>query len=164
LQTKRAVTGQFIASGQDDRLRSEPHPKSKWRVLLASLRRGWGYSSARQAAIELRNFPLRISAILRISEMGFGPTIPPSPSGQRQTNLYPPSTFVLACIAGIEELQRANPWMGHLELQTAAQAFQLGARWALDSQHLDNGKHNAVRSWSTSGCVADGNLGAGRDA
>jgi hypothetical protein len=148
MQNENAVTGsvndlESLVSVLDARSHSERPPKSKWRVRFFSVRHQWVYSSVRQVAIELCKCPLRIFAILRTPEMGFGPTIPPSQSGQRQPNLYPPSKFALACIEGIQELRHANPWMGNLELQMAAQAFQLGARWAQSTEGPDSEKRSA---------------------
>jgi hypothetical protein len=103
-------------------------PKSKLREVPASLRRQWAQSLARIMAEEFRNFPRRIVAILRTSQLGFGPELPLSPWDHSLEKSYPVSNFLLACNEGIQQPKTENPWSGRLEAQMAAQAFQPGAR------------------------------------
>jgi len=119
---------------------SSPHPKPKLQALSAALRHRWGCSLVRIVLLEFCNFPLRILAILKTSELGLGAKVPLNLWNHSSENLYPPNNFLLACSEDIQRLQTANPWSGPLEVQMAAQAFQLGARWGVSN---GSGKRNA---------------------
>ena len=118
----------------DDRSDSKVRPPiAKWQALFFFLRRWWGCSLLRIMLSECYRFPLRIAAILRTSELAYGPVIPLTLCDHSPARLYPPSSFLLACTSHIQQLQSEVRWVGYLEAQLLAQAFQQGARWAENS-------------------------------
>ena len=80
---------------------------------------------------EFRSFLRRMATILRTPDTQLGPKLPMTLWNHNPATLYPLSKFALGCSDYIRELRRELGWMGHLETQMAARAFQSGAQWAV---------------------------------
>lgn len=96
-------------------------------VVRFALRRFWHCSMFRLVGGELYRLPLRILAALRDQGLRTGPAIPNDPRQHGQMSLREESVFLFACSNDIKGLSREHPWMGPLDQQLAARAYQLGA-------------------------------------
>jgi hypothetical protein len=96
------------------------------RAVLFRIRYHWSGSTFRLVAGEFRRFPLRIAAILSDPLLRLGPAIPDDPRQHGQMSLAEESKYKFACNSDIVRLSRAHKWMGPLDTQIAAKAYQEG--------------------------------------
>lgn len=83
---------------------------------------------------ETCKFPLRIAAAIRSASLRWGYSIPLYPADQCKGNAALSHSFVSACSANIRQLREgSHRWMGALDSEVAAEAFQAGAAWAIDN-------------------------------
>lgn len=121
---------------------SNARPSSKIPRVLAALCQWWGYSRMRLVVWQLRQLPSRIQSILKSPDLRFGWTLPTCSSDRNLVRLGVPSSYQQNCMTGIQRLMTEHSWIGELEAQMAAQAFQYGAEWALSNS--GNGKGNVI--------------------
>jgi hypothetical protein len=82
---------------------------------------------------EFCNFPRRILALLRQPSLSMGPTLPVAPEGHNLESFCEVNSWLHACTENIQRLQNRHPYVGSLDFQILAQAFALGAGWALSN-------------------------------
>jgi len=82
---------------------------------------------------EFYNFPRRILAVLRQPSLSRGPTLPLAPEGHNPGNFCEVNNWLHACNENMQHLQNQHGWIGALDFQMAAQAFALGAGWAMNN-------------------------------
>jgi hypothetical protein len=80
---------------------------------------------------EIRNFPRRIRAILRTSDLRFGPSVPLSLWDHSWAGFSRENKFLDACSSDMEQIMNQHSWCGYLDAEIAGLSFQHGARWAL---------------------------------
>lgn len=90
----------------------------------------WGDSTHRVVANEICRISHRISAIAKDSRLKCGPLIPDEPRNHGQMGFRNASIFGSSCSDDVVLLSREHPWMGFLDQQLAAEAYQRGAAWA----------------------------------
>lgn len=108
-------------------------PPTVWNFahrMLGEAREWWAFSTHRVVADEVRKSPLRISAILKDSLLKYGPAVPTDPRQHGQMSFREECVYGLSCTRDVEQLLQKHPWMGALDQQLAAEAYQLGAAWA----------------------------------
>ena len=133
-ESNRIKESECLVSGSDVHYRiSDHHTKPKSLTVWIALKNRWRCSLLKIIVGEFYRFPLRIAAILRASNLKYGPTLPLSPYGHTLESFRLENTFLLACSEDIQELWDRHNWMGALEVHMAGLAFQRGARWGLNS-------------------------------
>jgi hypothetical protein len=117
-------------------------PISSFRTCRSFLARKWNHSIVQIVVRETHSLFRRISAIRRNNMLldGFGLVL--NPCGYSTANREQWNTFQHGCIDHIKRLRAANPWAGHLDCQMAAEAYVLGAEWAL--RNACNGRRSEV--------------------
>ncbi len=83
----------------------------------------WNHSYARKLAQEICSLPLRIAETLR-RPCHYRYCLPLAPCN------LPARSFSERCSVDIESLRKEYPWVGDLDLQMAARAYQLGCLFA----------------------------------
>lgn len=109
---------------------SAPIAKAVYR-LCAPLR-WWSESIVRIVALEICNLPRRIQACLREPHLRYGaPLELPCPADCVWDDSGLESKFLHSCMNDMQKLSLEHRWAGNLERRMAAQAYALGAEWAL---------------------------------
>jgi hypothetical protein len=144
-ETPIALTSVAV-DAESDALSGKLSYPTEWhlaRRILGAVREWWVFSRHRVVVNEIRKILLRISAILKDSLLKYGPAVPSDPRQHGQMSFRQASIFGLSCSHDVGQLSRKYPWMGDLDQQLAAEAYQLGAAWAfriLDSCNKTDGK------------------------
>ncbi len=113
---------------------SDPIPKLKY-WLFAPLR-WWGGSIARIAVAEMSRLPRRMREYSREPYLRCGyplPTLDLSDCVADASGAE--STFQHSCIDDIRSLRKENCWAGFLDMRMAAEAYRMGATWAIRTLH-----------------------------
>jgi hypothetical protein len=86
----------------------------------------WPHSILRKLIKEIRSFPLRMAASLRLPKQALY-RLPKTPQG------LPPNSWLESCNVCIQELLEEFPWAGYLDAEILGRAYTEGSRWALDN-------------------------------
>lgn len=119
-------------------------PSAKLRYQLSAPLRWWRDSIARILAEEIRKFPLRIQACLRVSrprqsfrivELGL--------LGYSVDRWREESKFQGACIQDMQALWQEYRWAGILDRRMAAEAYRLGVLAGVRKIDSESNKHQS---------------------
>jgi len=107
-------------------------PIAKWKYPLSAPLRYWQDSSMRRVAAEICSLPLRIRESLQAPHPRNGfRVLLLRLSGSMPDVWRKESMFLVPCSADIQRLSQENRWATHLDRKMAAQAYLLGATWAI---------------------------------
>lgn len=131
-QTNPKITSfEFSESGL--RLGTEVRPTPKWQYRFRNLSRSLRFSLGRLLLEECGSLLLRIRARTRIRPWVFGAKVPPCPQSYPEAGSFSSEcSFQRACSAHTIELQKANSWMGVLDVQLTMESWRAGFESACD--------------------------------
>jgi hypothetical protein len=116
-----------------ERLARVSVPIAKFARIPLSLAQWFQHSTLRIVALEIRNFPLRIAAVINTPYLRMGNTLFSASRDRSMGNFVQESKYQRVCSASIQALRDNHPWAGPLDLEIAAQMHRQGALWAFDN-------------------------------
>lgn len=128
-----------LVSGLRVRQSTASDPISRWTYRLSAPLRWWRLSIVRIAVIEMSMALRRIREYLREPFLRCGYPLPTLDLSDCVAGAFDAeNTFLHSCNDDIQRLHKENHWASFLEMRMAAEAYRLGAAWAIRTLHNES--------------------------